>query len=173
MLTVTSIKKREVGLAGLISINFMNRGKIIYVCVLTHKAMRELTVLLFGIVCLAAMVSQSSCGKESSTPPNLSFSTDTTRYISRDTTLFRGATFNVGIQASKTGTEGLLTSLSISRSHNGAADSVIQQSNFVTQSFFQFYTYKAPDSADADRYTFTIAEQDGLTNSIALTVTGK
>jgi hypothetical protein len=137
------------------------------------NAMKKTWVLMAGIICLAGIVLQfSSCGKEKSTPPNISFSTDTTRYISKDTSLLHGTVFTVGIQASKTGTEGLLASLVISRSRNGGADSIIQNMTFVEKYFFQYYSYKAPDSGNMEHYTFTVAKQDGLTNSIGLSITG-
>jgi hypothetical protein len=135
--------------------------------------MKKILVLALSVVCLAGIALQfSSCGKEKSSPPNLSLVVDSTRYISRDTALLHGGTFNVGVLATKTGTEGMLASLSISRSRNSGADSIIQQMTFVQQAFFQFYTYKVPDSGNVERYTFTVAKKDGLTNSVALSITG-
>ena len=135
--------------------------------------MKKTLLIVLGAVCLTAIALQfSSCGKEENTPPNLSFAIDSTRYIAKDTALLHGTTFNVGIKASKTGTEGLLSSLTVGRSRNGSADSLIQQMNFVQQSFFQFYTYKTPDSGNVERYTFAVTKKDGLSNSISLAITG-
>lgn len=136
--------------------------------------MKKILVLLGSVVCLAAIVlHSSSCGKEKQTAPNISLVVDSTRYISSDTTLVRFIPFTVGLRATKTGTDGLLTSMVIVRNRNGGADSTLQEMTFITQSFSQFYTYKAPDSGNVERYTFTVAEQDGMTNSLSLAITGK
>jgi hypothetical protein len=135
--------------------------------------MKKSLVLVSVVVCLLAIaLNFSSCGKEKSLVPNISFLTDTTRFISKDTALVRGTVFNVGIQASKTGTEAYLSSLTITRSLNGETDSIIQQANFVQRTLYGIYTYKAPDSGSVARYTFTVAKQDGITNSVGLTITG-
>jgi hypothetical protein len=136
--------------------------------------MKKSLAFVFVVVCLGAVaINFSSCGKEKSLVPNISFLTDTTRFILNDTALIHGTVFNVGIQASKTGTEAYLSSLTITRSLNGESDSIIQQADFVQRTFYGIYTYKAPDSGSVARYTFTVDKQDGITNSIGLTITGR
>jgi hypothetical protein len=135
--------------------------------------MKKIASLVTTVICLAGIILKcSSCGKEDSKPPTISFAIDSVLYISRDTALLRESVFNVGIVAAKTGLEGMLSGMTVSFSRSGSGDSIIQQMSFVKQAFFQFYSYQAPDSGVSDRYTFTVFERDGLSNSVSLTVTG-
>ena len=117
------------------------------------------------------LFSFSSCGEENSAQPEIEFVVASS-LVSKDTTLEQGAVFTIGIKAQKSGTEGLLTSCKISRSINNGTDSTIQQADFVTQGFTQFYSYSAIDSSNTERYTFTVTKQDGVSNTVSLTVTG-
>ena len=132
-----------------------------------------ITSVLVGLAILGTVLNISSCGKEESKPPLIEFwkSTSSTTYISKDTSLVHGTVFNIGINAAKTGTEGLLTSLKISRSINGAPDSTLLQANFIYQYFSQVYSYAAGDSGNLEKYTFTIGEQDGGSNSVSVLIT--
>ncbi len=126
--------------------------------------------LSFSVVILILLFSFSSCGEENSAQPAIEFVVASS-LVSKDTTLEQGTVFTIGIKAQKSGTEGLLTSCKISRSINSGADSTIQQAYFVTQGFTQFYSYTAGDSSNTERYTFTVIKQDGVSNSVNLTVT--
>ncbi len=130
------------------------------------------SVLTVSVVALVALVQFSSCGGEKSTPPTIVFRVGT-GYVSVDTAIVHGEVFNVGINASKTGTEGILTNCTIARSVNGAADSVLQNIDITTQYFTNYYSYRAGDSGNTEKYTFTVTKNDGLQNSVSVTVTDK
>jgi hypothetical protein len=135
--------------------------------------MKRFFAAVLSVVIITGMVtSVTSCGEERSTPPNIAFVIDSTRYISKDTALTHGMVFNVAVTASKTGTEGMLSSFSVSKSVNGGVDSTLQQMTFVQQSFAHLFTYASPDSGDVHRYTFTATKRDGLSNSVNLTISG-
>ena len=125
-----------------------------------------------SVLCISAAVilQFASCGEEKNTPPVIAIHSST-GYISADDTLTHGTVFNVWLTASKTGTEGMLNSCSISKRVNGGADSVIQQMNFIYQSLSQTYSYIAGDSGNIERYTFTVGELDGGKSSVSLTIT--
>ncbi len=132
---------------------------------------KKVTYLLSLVVLVATITSVSSCGEEISTPPVVSLYTGTA-YVGVDTTIYRNTVFNIGVEAKKTGTEGLLNGCTILRSRNGGSDSVLQQMTLVTQYFAQYYSYLAPDSGAVDKYTFTVTERDGGTASASVTITG-
>ena len=136
-----------------------------------HTMNKKVSLLLSAIASITTVVSVNSCGEEKTTPPLVTFRTSSV-YVSVDTTIYRNTVFNIGIEAKKTGTDGLLSGCTIQRSSNGGADSTIQQMSFVTQYFSQFYSYLAPDSGNADKYTFTVTERDGSSSSVSVTVTG-
>lgn len=125
---------------------------------------------LVGLAITVSMINLTSCGKETTTPPTIAFVAGSGN-VAKDTSLYRGTTFRLAINAYKTGPNDLLTSCKIYRSINGGADSTIQEMNFVTQSFSNFYSYQAGDSGTIERYTFTIAEQNGLSSSVSVTIT--
>lgn len=126
--------------------------------------------LLF--ICTVFAFVTSSCNGEKKTPPTIAFRTGV-GYVYNDTTIVHGTIFNIGFNASKTGTENLLTGCKITRSINGGADSTIQQVSMVTQYFSHYYSYVAGDSGNTERYTITVTKDDGLSNSIGVTVTDK
>ena len=116
------------------------------------------------------MLNGSSCGKEKSTPPDIAFYVGTA-YVYEDTALVHGTIFNIGVAASKTGVDGLLTGFEISHRMNGSPDSVIQKMSFIEQYFSQYYSYTAGDSGNVEQYTFTAIKADGRTNSISVNIT--
>lgn len=135
------------------------------------RTMKKTFSIFFLCVCLSAITLHfSSCGKERSTPPNISFNTSVA-YISNDTSLVHGTVFSIGIIASKTQTDGILSGCKIYYSVNNSPDSLIQEMNFVTQYFSQVFSYTAADSGNVERYTFTVSKRDGQSNSASLTVT--
>ena len=136
--------------------------------------MNKPLVFLFALITpVVILLSFSSCGKEKSTPPVIAFRTTNSAisYVSADTSLTHGTIFNVGVNASKTGTDEYLTYFKISRSINGGADSTILEANFLYQYFSQYYSYKVGDSGNVERYTFTVGERDGNTASVSVSIT--
>ncbi len=128
--------------------------------------------LYFATISIGFILLFSSCDGEKKTPPTIAF-TKGSAFVYTDTALAHGTVFNIGINASKTGTEGLLSSCKISRSINGGADSTIQDITLVTQYFSHYYSYVAGDSGTTERYTFTVTKNDGLSNSVSVTVFDK
>ena len=129
--------------------------------------------VLVWVVISALAFNFYSCGEEKNSHPDVAFMTSnsTVSYISKDTGLVHGTIFNIGIDATKKGSEGLLTTCKISRSVNQGVDSTIQEINFVSDFFSQSFTYTAGDSGNVEKYTFTIGEKSGLTSSVSLTIT--
>jgi hypothetical protein len=135
-----------------------------------------MTNKLFSVAILFSFVGFlffiSSCDGEKNTAPTIVFR-EGSAYVYKDTALVHGTIFNIGINASKTGTDGLLSSCKILRSTNGGADSTLQDISIITQYFTHYYSYTAGDSGNTERYTFQITKNDGLSNSVSLTVTDK
>ena len=130
------------------------------------------SVVTVSVIALVALVQFSSCGGEKSTVPTIAFR-EGSAYVYKDTAIVQGTVFNVGINASKTGTEGILTNCKIDRSINGAPDSTIQNIVITTQYFTQYFSYRTGDSGNTEKYTFTVTKNDGLQNSVSVTVTDK
>ena len=128
---------------------------------------------LVAVLLAVSLFVISSCESGGDHHPTIAFKTSTTvvSYVSKDTTLYRGTIFNVGINASKTGPDGLLKSFKITRSINGGADSTLVDAELNTRFFTQFYSYTAGDSGNLEHYTFTVGNAEGLYNSIAFTDT--
>ena len=135
--------------------------------------MKHLNHLLLGI---ASLIFISSCEKDEGKLPNISLKTGAS-YIYKDTTLVAGTTFKIGIVASKSEDKDVLKQFNISRSSNGAAAvSVFSKSMSGTEedSFAYDYTTSTDSIAgNNSKYTFTITNRDGLTNSVSVTVTAQ
>ncbi|MES2620870.1 MAG: hypothetical protein V4615_08455 [Bacteroidota bacterium] len=125
---------------------------------------------LAGLVITVGQITMSSCGKETNSPPQIELIAGSGNVV-KDTSLYRGTTFRLAISSNKTGPDDFLSSCKISKSINGGADSTIQEMNFLTQSFSNFYSYQAGDSGNVERYTFMISEQKGLSSSVSVTIT--
>ncbi len=125
------------------------------------------------VVCCTALFMASSCDKGGNPYPTINFRQTNTSvsYVSKDTTLYRGTIFNVGIEASKTGPDGFLKSFKITRSINNGPDTTLLQASLNTVYFSQFYSYTAGDSGNLEHYTFTIGNANGLYTSVAFTDT--
>ena len=130
------------------------------------------SVLVASVMAVSLFV-VSSCDKGGDHHPTIVFKPSNTvvNYLSKDTTFYRGTIFNVGINASKTGPDGMLKSFKITKSINGGADSVLVNAELYTRYFSQFYSYAAGDSGNIEHYTFTVGNTEGLFNSIAFTDT--
>lgn len=131
---------------------------------------RVVFVMILTGVLMAFVFNLSSCDKERTSAPKLTFTTSSA-YVSTDTTLYRGTIFNIKVNATKVGLNDLLTSGKITRSINGSADSTLQDMSFYTQNFSQFYSYTAGDSGNVEKYIFTFGTQEGLSVSSSLSIT--
>lgn len=136
---------------------------------MTKNIVTGLVVALAVVV----LIQFSSCDNGGNHHPAISFKHSNTAvtYITKDTTLYRGTIFNVGINASKTGPDGFLHSFKITRSINGGADSTLVNAEINSVYFTQFYSYTTGDSGNLEHYTFTIGNTEDLFNSVEFTDT--
>lgn len=130
---------------------------------------RAVVVLLVTTVLMVLVFNLSSCEKERSSPPAISFTT-TSPYVYSDTVLYRQSIFNVKVNASKVSLNDLLTSGKITRSINGGPDSTLLDMSFFSQNFAQFYSFTAGDSGNVEKYTFSFGTQQGQSASASLTI---
>lgn len=116
----------------------------------------------------------SSCEKDEGNLPNIVFKKNA-GYTFADATITKGASFKIGIVATKAEDKDVLKKLNVSKSINGGANTTIEDK---TLSGADGDTYGYDYSANADtivgqktKYTFTVTNRDGLTNQVSLTVT--
>lgn len=114
------------------------------------------------------LVGVCSCDKGGDHHPSIYFQIkpDSVTYESTFVSLPRDTVFSLNLNASKSGLENLLRSVTIAKSVNGSADSLILQANIYTTFFNQYYAYQAGDSGDIERYTFKVTNDEGLSSSI-------
>lgn len=126
----------------------------------------SIALLLGGIGIL--LLGVSSCDKGGNHHPSIYFQIrpDSVTYQSTFVSIPRDTVFSLYVNASKSGLENLLRSVTIAKSVNGSADSLILQANIYTTFFNQYYAYQAGDSGDIERYTFTATNDEGLSSSI-------
>ncbi|MGN6568776.1 MAG: hypothetical protein ACTHJ0_12520 [Flavipsychrobacter sp.] len=136
--------------------------------ILKVTAMLLLTTFLYSL---------SSCKKESDQglPPNISFKTGAT-YISSDATVAKDSSLTVGISASKSEGNDILTKMTITVSYDGGADSTIHTENVdasMADNYSKDFTIKTRNQAGTEKYTFSVVSKDGIVNSVKLTFTVK
>ena len=138
------------------------------------KIMRKplVVVFVFAAVCSALCI-LSSCDKGGDHHPTICFRvrSDSVSYSSSYLRLPHDTIFTVRLNASKTGTDGMLQSFKITKSVNGGADSVLLDARVTTVYLDKYYSYSAGDSGNIERYTFTIGNTEGLFGSIQFTDT--
>lgn len=119
------------------------------------------------------MVGISSCEKDEGKLPNISFKT-TAGYTSADKTVAAGDTVLVGINASKSEEEDVLKTFNISKSVDGGSSSTVQNVTLTTaqqDTYTQDFQLVAGAAGHTEKYTFTVSNRDGLTNSLNVTLT--
>lgn len=130
--------------------------------------------IIKAIFFLSVVVFFASCEKDEGKLPNISFKTGGS-YISSDATVTGGASFTVGINASKSEDKDVLKKFNISRSINGAtATSVFDKDLSGSEGDTFSYDYTATADAapgQTNKYTFTVTNRDGLVNQVSLTIT--
>jgi hypothetical protein len=117
-----------------------------------------------------------SCEKDEGKLPKITFRTGAS-YISTDTSLVKGAPFTIGINAEKTEKKDVLKKFNISVSTGGGASTSIFNKDLSGSEGDNFsYDYTAAmDSVSSQnkKYSFTVTNRDGITNTVSLTVTPK
>ena len=114
-----------------------------------------------------------SCEKDEGKLPAIEFKTGA-GYVSADKTVAQGETVLVGIDASKTEDKDVLKTFNVSVSFDGGAStSLLTQtlSGSEGDHFETDFPMTARNQAGTEKYTFTVTNRDGLTNSVALTLT--
>lgn len=133
---------------------------------------------MFSTMAVAAalflfMVGMSSCEKDEGKLPNISFKT-TAGYTSADKTVASDDTVLVGINASKSEEEDVLKTFNISKSVDGAASTTVQNVTLTSaqeDTYTQDFQLVAGSAGHTEKYTFTVSNRDGLTNSVNFTLT--
>jgi len=115
----------------------------------------------------------SACEKDEGKLPNIFFKSGGT-YTTADKTVAKGENLIVGIQANKSEEKDVLKSFNESVSFDGAAATTVQN---ITLTGAEGDTYAvdvpitARNQAGTEKYSFTVTNRDGLTNTITLTLT--
>jgi hypothetical protein len=124
-------------------------------------------------VCAVALLLVAGCESGGNPNPTIKFrpTNSSVVYVFKDTTIYRGSVFNVGIDASKTGPDGFLKTFKIQRNINGGPDSTLLEASINTVFFSQYYSFQAGDSGNLEHYTFTVGNAAGLYSSVAFTDT--
>lgn len=115
----------------------------------------------------------SSCEKDEGKLPNIAFKTGA-GYTSADMTVAKGATVLVGISASKAEDKDVLKTFNESVAFDGGTNtSVLNESLSGSQgdNYEKDVTITTRNQDGTEKYTFTVTNRDGLTNSVTLTLT--
>lgn len=121
---------------------------------------------------LLVILFSSSCKKDEDKqiPPDISFKTDA-GYVSTNTTLHTNDTILVGINASKTEDKDLLTHFVATQQYDANAPTTIVNENFDLDTYSKDMTIITRKTAGIEKYTYTIINRDGLTNTISIVLT--
>ena len=132
-------------------------------------SMKKIFFLAFTsyLFCLA------SCEKDEGKLPNIAFNTGA-GYTAADKIVAKSTDIKIGIIASKAEDKDVLKTFDGSRSYDGAAaTSFISESLSGSQgdNYSKDVTVTTRNQAGIEKYTFTVVNRDGLTNSVTLTLT--
>lgn len=128
--------------------------------------------LFFSLVA-ATVLTLSACEKDEGKLPAIEFKTGA-GYTSADATVAQGAAVLVGISADKTEDKDVLKTFTVSVSYDGgAATGTLTQALTGTQGdhFEMDVPVTTRNQSGTEKYTFTVINRDGLTNSVSLTLT--
>ncbi|MFN8286499.1 MAG: hypothetical protein U0V74_07095 [Chitinophagales bacterium] len=124
-------------------------------------------------VLFAALVNFSSCEKDEGKLPAISFKTGA-GYTSADKTVNSGDTVVVGINANKTEGEDILKTLNISKSVDNGASTTVQNITIPSAQediYSGDFNLIAGAAGHTEKYSFTVSNRDGLTNTVSFTLT--
>lgn len=133
----------------------------------------KLKNIMTGIAVFAALVLITSCEKDEGKLPNIAFKTGGS-YVSANMNVGQGDQVLSGITASKAEDKDVLKTFDISVSYDGGADSTIYNqalSGSNEDNFSYDYTIHTRNQAGTEKYTYTVVNRDGLTNSVSFTLT--
>jgi|SRR3954463_2706289 len=129
----------------------------------------------FNFLCslgLLAVLFSASCKKEEDKqiPPDLSFKTGA-GYVSANTTLHVNDTILVGINAAKTEDKDLLTHFIATQQYDANVATTIINESFNEDTYSKDMTIITRKTAGIEKYTYTIINRDGLTQTISIVLT--
>ena len=128
--------------------------------------------LFFGVAAAFALTF-SACEKDEGKLPDIAFKTGV-GYTSADATVAKSAPVLVGITADKTEDKDVLKSFTVSVSYDGgtATEALSQTLTSAQEDHFEVdVPITTRNQAGTEKYTFTVVNRDGLTNSVSLTLT--
>ena len=132
----------------------------------------SLRLTLFTLALLSSIFF-SSCEKDEGKLPNIAFKSGS-GYTPSNTTVTRGSTVTVGIDASKSEDKDVLKSFDASKSLDGGAASSFYSESLSGSNgdkYSKDLTITTRNQAGTELYTFTVVNRDGLRNSVSLTLT--
>jgi len=116
-------------------------------------------------------LSLASCEKDAGKLPNISFKTGT-GYTSADATVPQNSSVLIGINASKSEGKDVITKFTITKSVNGGDATTVYTVDVTNGDTYTYdYTATTGNTAEQDKYTFTVVNKDGIVNSVSLTLT--
>jgi hypothetical protein len=128
--------------------------------------------MFYGLLLFTAATLSTSCRKEKDKmiPPEISFKTGS-GYTSANATVGMNDTLTVGINAKKTEDKDLLQRFVVTQQYDAAAATTIYSESFNQDTYSKDLTIITRNVAGTEKYTYTIINRDGLTNTVSLLLT--
>jgi hypothetical protein len=134
---------------------------------------KSLSTALIIAVLATALINLSSCEKDEGKLPNISFKS-TTGYTHADASVSSGDPILVGINASKAEDKDVLKTFNISKSVDGQAATTVVNTTLTSaqeDSYSVDYPIIAGAAGHTEKWSFTVTNRDGLTNTVSFTLT--
>lgn len=135
--------------------------------------MRKFSTAILFAVLATALVNLSSCEKDEGKLPNIAFKT-TVGYTHADATVASGTSLLVGIDASKSEGEDVLKTFNVSKSVDGGAATTVTNTALTSaqeDNYSVDYPIVAGAAGHTEKWSFTVTNRDGLTNTVSFTLT--
>ncbi|MEO6902341.1 MAG: hypothetical protein ABI315_04210 [Bacteroidia bacterium] len=130
------------------------------------------TLSIFSLISFIVISSSCKKNKDQQIPPKLSFKTGTS-YISGDATVKMNDTLLVGVIASKTEDKDLLTRFVGTQQYDANSATTIINESFNEDTYSKDFNIITRKVAGMEKYTYTIINRDGLTQTISFVLTVK
>lgn len=134
---------------------------------------KSLSTALIIAVLATALINLSSCEKDEGKLPNITFKS-TTGYTHADASVSSGAAILAGINASKAEDKDVLKTFNISKSVDGQAATTVVNTTLTSaqeDSYSVDYPIIAGAAGHTEKWSFTVTNRDGLTNTVSFTLT--
>lgn len=132
--------------------------------------MKKIATFLIFIGIIATL---QSCEKDEGKLPNIAFKVDLT-HVFKDQTATQNDTLTIGITASKSEDKDVLKTFNGTVSYDGAAATTIVNESLSGSNgdnYSKDIQVITRSQAGTEKYTFTVVNRDGITNSVSLTLT--